>query len=212
MAGHFTKESDIVAFRRWLVSGGATVTAVSDSMALGDILSARTRYGAIVIQLVDGEYVYSRKVGLLAKCWRNGLRVSLIEKKSPRSFYHAIVQRDGPNCWFCDCELDDMNRSTMEHLVAESKGGPDCIENFVIACHPCNNNVGTLSVAEKVRYREKRQRRTAAKRKKNGQHSHGHDAGGQDRGSALDRAPEATSRPLDDPHQPAEATCPSDAI
>lgn len=79
------------------------------------------------------------------------------ETKSARSRRHNIStlrKRDGDLCFFC---LKEMAREEMtrEHLLASHAGGSDRNENLVLAHARCNEAVGHLSIAEKVRARER---------------------------------------------------------
>ncbi|NMY91744.1 HNH endonuclease [Pseudomonas oryzihabitans] len=79
------------------------------------------------------------------------------ETKSARSRRHNIStlrKRDGDLCFYC---LKEMAREEMtrEHLLASHAGGSDRNENLVLAHARCNEAVGHLSIAEKVRARER---------------------------------------------------------
>lgn len=64
----------------------------------------------------------------------------------------ALFERDGDGCWLCGKPLG--SDVTQEHLVAVAHGGPNHLSNLVLAHGDCNNEMGHLSVAEKVRLRE----------------------------------------------------------
>lgn len=68
--------------------------------------------------------------------------------------YDALVLRDGDECFYCGHPVS-LDQATTEHMVARSHGGPNHISNFVLAHKPCNQAAGNLSVAEKVRLRER---------------------------------------------------------
>ena len=70
-----------------------------------------------------------------------------------RSIYNALVQRDGPQCFFCKEETSEDDRS-IEHLVPLAHGGPNHLSNFVLAHRRCNANAGHLSAMQKIRIRE----------------------------------------------------------
>ncbi len=67
----------------------------------------------------------------------------------------TIRERDGPNCWYCDCVMPD-GEETIEHLLDTCKGGTNHIFNLVLACYHCNQVAKYKSVAEKVRLREQK--------------------------------------------------------
>lgn len=84
----------------------------------------------------------------LPKTGRKGTPGSLRKKRS------VLIQRDGNNCHYCGVEMlfpngEDIkgDRSkprlmTIEHVVARAHGGPNAINNLVLACHKCNNGFG----------------------------------------------------------------------
>lgn len=59
------------------------------------------------------------------------------EPKTRSKRVSALIERDGPECSYCDClpvayEVD--------HFVPRAKGGPDTMDNLVLACGPCNRS------------------------------------------------------------------------
>ena len=44
---------------------------------------------------------------------------------------------------------------TVEHLVPLTQGGPDNINNMVLACANCNDAVGNLPLPEKLKLRDR---------------------------------------------------------
>lgn len=57
------------------------------------------------------------------------------ETKSRSKRVIALIERDGPQCAYCDClpviyEVD--------HFIPKAKGGADRMDNLVLACPPCN--------------------------------------------------------------------------
>jgi len=77
-----------------------------------------------------------------------------------------IGERDGWVCWYCAIPLreygafqadDGKRNATLEEVCPRQIGGPKHVDNQVIACGPCNGAVANLSVADKVRFRERKQ-------------------------------------------------------
>ncbi len=58
-----------------------------------------------------------------------------------------VIKRDKGICHYCKEFTDRRPRSprqaTKEHVLPRSMGGPDSIDNFVLACAECNNKRGT---------------------------------------------------------------------
>ncbi len=51
----------------------------------------------------------------------------------------ALLDRDGPWCFYCSRPFGPELPSTLDHVVPRSRGGPNAIGNLVLACGPCNN-------------------------------------------------------------------------
>lgn len=63
---------------------------------------------------------------------------------------NTLLKRDGPYCVYCGKRFDPMDL-TIEHLIALSRGGPDTIENMVLACKRHNTLVGNFCLTRKIR-------------------------------------------------------------
>lgn len=76
------------------------------------------------------------------------------QAKWRRKTIAAIRRRDGDDCFYC---LESMSREemTLEHLLPRSLKGSDSAKNLVLAHKCCNGKAGDLSIAEKVRLRER---------------------------------------------------------
>lgn len=46
-----------------------------------------------------------------------------------------------PQCFYCKRELT-WKTITLDHVIPKSRGGPDTVDNLVIACARCNNKKG----------------------------------------------------------------------
>ena len=73
--------------------------------------------------------------------------------------------RDGGRCWLCDEPMDfkavpnSKKAPTIEHLIAQSLGGSNLLENLVL-CHPgCNRLLGIRPLASKIKMRERRRKK-----------------------------------------------------
>lgn len=58
-----------------------------------------------------------------------------------------IYRRDEGRCRFCGVPLT-RSEFTLDHLYPRSKGGPDWDVNLVVACSPCNNQKGDMTLEE----------------------------------------------------------------
>jgi 5-methylcytosine-specific restriction endonuclease McrA len=75
----------------------------------------------------------------------------------------ALRERDGGRCWLCDrpinfkAEPNSDKTPSREHLIPESRGGPNTFDNLVLCHPPCNRELkDLLPLVEKVRMREER--------------------------------------------------------
>jgi len=60
-----------------------------------------------------------------------------------------ILDRDGPTCVWCGCEVDTpLVHATTEHVVPRLKGGPSWLENEVAACKRCNGRRGHRNLVD----------------------------------------------------------------
>ena len=63
-------------------------------------------------------------------------------------YKQRVADRDGLYCYFCEFpfSLEDL---TLEHLIPIKRGGSQkSLENHALACNPCNNEKGGLTVRE----------------------------------------------------------------
>lgn len=71
-----------------------------------------------------------------------------------------IIERDGPNCWFCSLPLGD--EPTLEHLIPKSESGGNGAHNVVLAHQPCNQMADNKPLVEKIELRAELTRKAEA--------------------------------------------------
>jgi hypothetical protein len=77
----------------------------------------------------------------------------------------ALRKRDGDLCWLCNKHMDfaaKPNSSkawSLEHLIPSCRDGPDSLENLVLCHPPCNRVLRDRPLKEKIKLRERRQRK-----------------------------------------------------
>ncbi|GAA1563077.1 HNH endonuclease [Actinomadura kijaniata] len=76
-----------------------------------------------------------RLVRYVAMRWRHG--------KRPPWSKRGVHLRDRGRCQYCGGR-----GHTIDHVVPQSRGGPDTWENTVLACGKCNNRKGNRTPAE----------------------------------------------------------------
>ena len=69
--------------------------------------------------------------------------------------------RDGGRCWLCDGPIDfraapnSARAPSLEHLIAQCRGGPSTLDNLALCHPPCNRKLGDLPLVDKIRMRDK---------------------------------------------------------
>ena len=58
-----------------------------------------------------------------------------------------IFKRDNHTCLYCD-KVFEKKKLTIDHVIPQSKGGPNTWDNLVTACKPCNGEKSDLSLVE----------------------------------------------------------------
>jgi hypothetical protein len=97
---------------------------------------------------LDGAPIAELKTGKTSKA-RPAPKHSKTENKRI-----ALAERDGNDCWFCGRTMESNDR-TLEHLVPKSKGGPNNLDNYVLAHRSCNNLAADMPLVEKIELRAK---------------------------------------------------------
>lgn len=62
----------------------------------------------------------------------------------------ACFKIDGYRCHYCGTG----EALTIDHIVPRSKGGQDCLSNYLTACHSCNASKRNKSYDDFVEWRE----------------------------------------------------------
>ncbi len=55
----------------------------------------------------------------------------------------SLMNRDGSRCHWCQRKLT-MDSATLDHVVPRRDDGDSTLENYVLACEPCNRLRGAL--------------------------------------------------------------------
>jgi HNH endonuclease len=70
---------------------------------------------------------------------------------APR-YKQRVADRDGLFCYFCEYPYS-LENLTLEHLIPIKRGGSQkSLNNHALACSPCNNEKGGLTVVEYALY------------------------------------------------------------
>lgn len=146
---------EIEKFRSWLVTQGAEIMQPTNEF---EALRFRSRRGiGVVYTSRRGFSVSGPRVTEAYECMRECKPWAEKGKPAKRTQGSArkrqLIDRDGDLCFYCFKALD--NDITVEHLVAINQGGPDRLENVVLAHSKCNQSAGSLPVIEKIKLRER---------------------------------------------------------
>ncbi len=150
-------------FVQWLTNHGSEIRVPSNPF---EVLRFTTPDGVGVIYRDKSDHISawengSKKAWLAFKTGDNTWRLAVKrERRHGQAYGHqgaTIIERDGPTCFYCGNAFHGNGelKRTIEHLVSVIHGGPDHLSNLVLAHQICNQAAGNLSVAEKIRLREK---------------------------------------------------------
>ena len=89
--------------------------------------------------IVDGADWYLRDNDLLVFT-KKGVRVAI-----PLTLRQQVFERDGCQCVYCGNYHGPFH---IDHIVPVSVGGPNHIDNLVVACQPCNLSKGAKTLDE----------------------------------------------------------------
>lgn len=137
----------------------------------GQLLHETNEYEVIRLQCDKGvEILYRKQSGLLTwpeelvkayMAYRSGGRVQWraarkkkVNRKRGTVLVQTLFKRDGKGCFFCGRAMTT-ETATIEHLLNVSNGGNNHINNLALADNTCNQKARNMSIADKVRLREK---------------------------------------------------------
>ena len=69
------------------------------------------------------------------------------QSKIVRLSKSSVYARDKGQCQYCQKKIK-LNVSTLDHVIAKSKGGQMVWENIVLACHACNQKKANKSLEQ----------------------------------------------------------------
>lgn len=71
------------------------------------------------------------------------VKTAFLYARPPGWTKRGVLRRDRHRCAYCGCRAD-----TVDHLVPQSRGGPNSWTNTVAACHGCNARKANRTPAE----------------------------------------------------------------
>lgn len=71
--------------------------------------------------------------------------MSIVRSDRKHRLQQSLIARDGKVCHYCGRPLQDSisgyneDGISLDHVVPQANGGPDSIDNLVLACRRCNS-------------------------------------------------------------------------
>lgn len=124
----------------WMVFHGTGYSQAHPTFpeALNDAIQERARLERAMAHLwrkVPGGYVKDLSPTVLpSKPKKN---VATTSQNQTIGYREAVRIRDGRICHYCG-----KKGNTLDHVVPQSKGGPNKVDNLVMACSKCNGDKG----------------------------------------------------------------------
>lgn len=130
-----------------------------------EILSPTNPYEVVRFKTVNGvSVVYKGRKGISftgesAEAYDrfNSKNIWQIKRRSERALEklkNEILERDGCYCFYCACVTSDGDNRSVEHILSITHGGNNNPANLVFACKGCNEAVGSMTIVEKVKFRD----------------------------------------------------------
>lgn len=143
------KEKDIPAFKRWLERGGCEILPPTNPY---ELLRFKGKNVGVVYTTgrTNSPYTNGAIIAYQTRGKWNGFPVSTGRDKSYRQAKLKLLERDGDLCFYCNEKLGQ--DITVEHLIPLTAGGKNELSNMVLAHYKCNNEQGTKTIVEKVKY------------------------------------------------------------
>lgn len=148
------------AIEEFIEHGGGEVVPQTNPWEVVRFKTVRGTH--VVYKNAKGKYSYSDKHAEQAhkafmgkKPW---MAAEKVQRRGMRYLIISIKKRDGEGCFYCPKPFTEDDRPTIEHLLALGCGGNNTIANLALAHESCNKEADCLSVAEKVRIRERNYR------------------------------------------------------
>ena len=143
-------------FLEWLSQQGAEVLAPTNPY---EFARFRARGGVHVIYEGRRGLNYTGFASECVNAFQKGSRLWMGVTTKPRNVLTyrkaALMERDGNGCFYCGLTMT-VTEATIEHLVSRDKGGPDHMDNLVLAHSPCNKLADNLPLVKKIHLREQR--------------------------------------------------------
>ena len=151
--------NDLERFRQWLVDRGAEALAATNPYeelrfsANGNvgIIYSNTKNSRL---RVTGEAIPAWRAFSTGGDWKAKATSERKRNKKLPVDVRAMIDRDGRGCFYCGHEMEEFEM-TREHMVSVICDGTNHLANLVLAHRVCNQRAGNLSVAEKVRLRDR---------------------------------------------------------
>ena len=145
-------------FREFLVRNGAQLLEPTNEWELlrfkaGSVTSIvyRSKAGGTT-WTGEADAAWNAFTSAQPKPWRPleaPARTPRIKQVKRKPVVATLLKRDGARCFYCWTPMP-VEDCTVEHLVAQTHGGPNHISNLFLAHGACNEKAGHLSAPEKI--------------------------------------------------------------
>ena len=143
----FLNQIDLVAFREWLEDQGCEILQPTNDY---EVIRFRGLETGVLYNSgkASGSYFWEAYGAWKHKKPWKTKPPSTKRKSSYTKQKRDLIKRDGRGCFYCGLALGD--DITVEHLISLTKGGPNNINNMVLAHDECNQKAKNKSLFEKV--------------------------------------------------------------
>lgn len=120
----------------------------TEPVPLARAVALHNRDHVIIPPDADLVEVRSQNSSLLIPCQMIvNVDKALVPPRTPLINRHAIYERDGGKCAYCQKSLDRRD-ATMDHVLPRSRGGQTEWLNIVLSCTECNTRKGDRTPTE----------------------------------------------------------------
>jgi HNH endonuclease len=149
---------EVEKFVNWLTKRGVEILPCTNEYELlrfkGNEVGMLYKTGK-----VSGKYVTDAIKAFQANSYWDGKpdKEPRIGGNKRKTVKEELLKRDGDCCFYCGHRFNyymgkiSMPDVTLEHLIPVSSGGTNLISNLVLCHKQCNEGVGNLPLAEKVK-------------------------------------------------------------
>jgi HNH endonuclease len=145
---------NIKKFETFLRESGAEILAPTNPY---ELVRFRTVNGVSIVYTSNrGRNTFTNEAGEAFEkfCKRSIWQIVRRSDKQLEAIKAQILARDGDACFYCAKPTTAGQNRTVEHILSIAHGGNNHLANLVFAHEECNAAAGSMTVIEKVKYRD----------------------------------------------------------